>query len=51
MGRTLNEVIDGLSTAQREVVERGSALIADGLSLREIRKTLNLTQEDVARRL
>lgn len=51
MDRTLNEVVDGLSTAQREVVEHGSALIADELSLREIRKTLNLTQEDVARRL
>jgi predicted transcriptional regulator len=41
-----------LPTAQREAVERrGAALIAEELSLRETRKTLNLTQKEVARRL
>ncbi len=52
MGRTLGEVIESLSTAQRAEVEvRAAALIAEELSLRDLRKKLDFTQVDVARRL
>src|SRR5450755_1299386 len=52
MGRTLQEVIESLPAAQRAAVEaRAAALIAEELSLRDLRKQLKFTQVDVARRL
>ena len=52
MGRTLQEVIESLPAAQRAAVEqRAAVLIAEELSLRDLRKKLNYTQTDVGRRL
>lgn len=49
MGRTLNEVIARLPKARRRAVEkRADELIAEELSLRDLRKALQLTQTDVA---
>jgi len=49
MGRTLNEVIAGLPKARRRAFEkRTDELIAEELSLRDLRKALQLTQTDVA---
>lgn len=49
MGRTLNEVMAGLPKARRRAVEkRANELIAEELSLRDLRKALQLTQADVA---
>jgi hypothetical protein len=49
MGRTLNEVMAGLPKARRRAVEkRADELIAEELSLRDLRKALQLTQTDVA---
>jgi hypothetical protein len=49
MGRTLNEVMTGLPRARRRAIERrASDLIAEELSLRDLRKALQLTQTDVA---
>jgi hypothetical protein len=49
MGRTLNEVMVGLPKARRRAVEkRADELIAEELSLRDLRKALQLTQTDVA---
>lgn len=48
-GRTLNEVMAGLPKARRRAVEkRADELIAEELSLRDLRKALQLTQTDVA---
>ncbi len=52
MGRTLDQMLNSLPAAQRAAVERrASELIAEELSLRDLRKALNLTQTDMARRL
>lgn len=52
MGRTLQEVIESLPAAQRAAVEaRAAVLIDEELSLRDLRKKLEFTQVDVARRL
>ena len=52
MGRTLDEMIATLPAAQRRAVAtRSEALIDEELSLRDLRKALQLTQSDVARRL
>ena len=52
MGRTLDEMIATLPAAQRRAVAtRAEALIDEELSLRDLRKALQLTQSDVARRL
>jgi len=52
MGRTLNEMIESLPAAQRAAVEaRAAVLIKEELSLRDLRKMLDFTQVDVARRL
>ncbi len=52
MGRTLKEVIESLPAAQRAAVEaRAAELIEEELSLRDLRKKLDFTQVDVARRL
>jgi hypothetical protein len=49
MGRTLNEVMAGLPKARRRAIEkRAGELIAEELSLRDLRKALLLTQTDVA---
>ena len=49
MGRTLNEVMAGLPKTRRRAVEkRADELIAEELSLRDLRKALQLTQTDVA---
>jgi hypothetical protein len=49
MGRTLNEVINGLPRRRRRAIERRAGdLIAEELSLRDLRKALQLTQTDVA---
>ena len=52
MGRTLDEMLETLSPAQRRAVEKRSAtLITEELSLRDLRKAMNLTQSDLAKRL
>jgi predicted DNA-binding protein YlxM (UPF0122 family) len=52
MGRTLDEMLQSLAPAQRATVERrAEELIAEELSLRDLRKALNLTQAAMARRL
>lgn len=52
MGRTLKEVIESLPAAQHAAVEaRAAELIQEELSLRDLRKKLDFTQVDVARRL
>jgi len=52
MGRTLDDLLKELSLAQRRAVaKRTAALIAEELSLSDLRKALNLTQTDLAKRL
>ena len=52
MGRTLDEMIATLPEARRAGIQRrAEELINEELSLRELRKKLELTQTDVARRL
>ena len=52
MGRTRKEMLDALPVAERTAVgRRGKELIAEELSLRDLRKALNLTQADMARRM
>jgi DNA-binding transcriptional regulator YiaG len=52
MGRTLDQMLNSLPAAQRVAVERrASELIAEELTLRDLRKALNLTQTDIAKRL
>ena len=52
MGPTLDEMLAKLPAAQREAVDRRSKeLIAEELSLRELRKALRLTQNDIAKRM
>jgi transcriptional regulator with XRE-family HTH domain len=52
MGRTIDEVIDRLPPDRRAKVEaRASELIAEELSLQELRKAMRLTQADLAKRL
>jgi len=52
MGRTAAEIIKTLSAAQRKAIKkRSEALIIEELTLRELRKTLGLTQALVAKRL
>ena len=47
MGRTLEDMLNSLPAAHRAAVERR----AEELSLRDLRKALNLTQSDMAKRL
>ena len=50
MGRTLDDMIASLPVARRRAVAvRGAVLIAEELSLRDLRKSLNLTQERAGR--
>ena len=52
MGRTLQQVTESLPAAQCATVEaRAAVLIEEELSLRDLRKKLDFTQVDVARRL
>lgn len=52
LGPTLDEVVAGLTPSNRRaVLARAAELIAEERSLRELRKALNLTQVDVAKRL
>jgi DNA-binding transcriptional regulator YiaG len=52
MGRTLDEMLQSLTPGQRAAVERrAEELIAEELSLRDLRKALNLTQAAMAKRL
>lgn len=51
-GRTISELVAGLPAAQRRMVNRrATELIAEELSLRDLRKALGLTQVKVAREL
>ena len=52
IGPTLAETISGLPTAQRRTVtKRAAELIAEEMTLRELRRSLALTQVNVARTL
>lgn len=52
MGRTLTEDLARLSAARREKIERRAAeLIAEEMSLRELRRALGRTQTKVAKAL
>ena len=52
MGKTLDEMLKRLPAVQRAAVQkRARELIAEELSLRDLRKALNLTQTDIAKRL
>jgi DNA-binding XRE family transcriptional regulator len=52
MPRNVNDVIRTLSPARRKKVEaRAAALIAEEMSLRELRQAYKLTQQRVAKKL
>jgi len=52
MARNVNDIIDKLSAAQRKKVEaRAAQLIAEEMTLREIRKARKLTQQKIAKSL
>lgn len=52
MARTLNEVIAALPASDRAKIEaRAAVLIAEEMSLRQLRKAIGETQSNVARRL
>ncbi len=52
MGKTLEDKLQELSPERRQRVEtQAAALIAEELSLRDLRKALNLTQEQLAEHL
>ena len=52
MGRTLDEMIASLPASRRRAVARRAAdLIADELCLRDLRRSLGITQTELARRL
>ena len=52
MGKTLEEKLQELSPERRRRVdEQAAALIAEELSLRDLRKALNMTQEQLAESL
>lgn len=52
MARTLNEVVASLPRRERTKIEaRAQALIAEEMSLRDLRKAIGKTQATVARRL
>lgn len=49
MAKSLDQVMQGLPRARRQRVEqRGAELIAQQMTLQELRKELNLTQETMA---
>jgi len=52
MGRTIDDVLDTLPPDRRTKVEaRAAELIAEELTLQELRKAMRLTQAELARRL
>lgn len=52
MARNVNDIIEKLSSAQRKKVEaRASQLIAEEITLREVRKARKLTQQKIAKSL
>ncbi len=52
MARTLAEKIQQLPAARRKKIEaRGAALIAEEMSLRDLRKAMNRTQVEMAKAL
>ncbi len=52
MARNVNDIIEKLSAAQRKKVEtRAARLIAEEMTLREIRKARKLTQQKIAKSL
>ena len=52
MARNVNDIIKKLSAAQRKKVEaRAAQLIAEEMTLREVRKARKLTQQKIARSL
>jgi len=52
MGRSLHRVIDGLPERERKAIARRSReLIAEELSLQELRKAMAVTQDKLARSL
>jgi len=52
VARNVNDIIKGLSAAQRRKVEaRAAQLIAEEMTLREIRKACKLTQQRIAKSL
>lgn len=52
MGKTLEEKLNELPLERRQRIEQRTAeLIAEELSLRDLRKALNLTQEQLAEQL
>jgi transcriptional regulator with XRE-family HTH domain len=52
MGRTINEAIDLLPPDRRAKIEaRAAELIAEELSLQELRKAMRITQAELAKRL
>lgn len=52
MGKTLDQIISQLPAAQRRAVDaRAAELIAEELSLRDLRKAFELTQADVAKKM
>jgi DNA-binding XRE family transcriptional regulator len=52
MARNVNDIIKKLSAAQRKRVEaRAAQLIAEEMTLREVRKARKLTQQKIARSL
>jgi hypothetical protein len=52
MARTISQVIRDLPAAQRRAVKgRARELIAEKMSLRDLRKAMQLTQVDIAKRL
>ena len=49
MSRSLQEVIDDLPASRREMLsERSHQLMAEVMTLRELRQTMNLTKEELA---
>ncbi|MDT4871229.1 Helix-turn-helix domain protein [compost metagenome] len=49
MAKSLDQVMKGLPAARRQKIEqRGAELIAEQMTLQELRKDLNLTQETMA---
>ncbi|NWE90331.1 helix-turn-helix transcriptional regulator [Pseudomonas reactans] len=49
MAKSLDQVMKGLPAARRQKIEqRGAELIAEQMTLQELRKELNLTQETMA---
>ncbi|WP_137137927.1 XRE family transcriptional regulator [Pseudomonas asiatica] len=49
MAKSLDQIMKGLPAARRQKIEqRGAELIAEQMTLQELRKDLNLTQEAMA---